>query len=151
MLIELTTNDIFEAEKLVKKMVELSPINALKYNKDKTLLTIHDFINSIDKCALGYKYKGKLVGLFGGSLIKYFTSDDMVACENMWFVLEEYRTKTRAAYTLLKAFIKWAEDSKAVIILSGVSSSKEFMIPTAKMYNKVGFNTTGYTFTKQLI
>ena len=150
MIKQLTTSDIYEAEKLVYKMVQMSAMSALEYDREKTLLQIYDFVINPDKLVIGYVYKGKLIGLFGATIFQYFTSDDKVACENMWFVLEEYRLKTRAGYSLLKAFDAWASDNNVKLILAGTGTGIQLMDKIAKMYHKIGFNTSGYTFTKQL-
>ena len=149
MIIKPTYKDIFKIEELIRVAAQEGPYKELSYNREKVLLGIKDILEDPSQCIIIYTIKDKFIGIFLGYLSTWYTGDDIVAQDKTWFVLPEYRTKTRAAIVLVKAFEKWAKDNGAMSICPGSMTGGDIDV-VCKLYERLGYKAIGYNFKKTI-
>lgn len=98
--------------------------------------------------ALVAEKDGKIIGLIAGMVSEHWFSEDKIATDLTFFIVPEERKKGRAALMLVRAFEAWAESKGARHIVPGTSTQLD-ADGTARFYEKLGYERTGYQFAKR--
>lgn len=93
--------------------------------------------------------EGKIIGIFWGFVTELFCSHTKVACDNVFYIMPEYRGKARIAVKLLLSFERWAKEQGAEELLPGVSSmiNDELVVG---FYEAFGYTFFGRTAFKRI-
>jgi GNAT superfamily N-acetyltransferase len=121
--------------------------SALTYNPAKVEFLARHVIADPEGGALVAEKDGKIIGMMAGFVAPHWFSDDLIASDYTFYVKPEHRRKGRAALMLVRAFEEWAAAHGAVSIVPGTSTQID-ADSTARFYEKLGYERTGFTFCK---
>lgn len=140
-------SDIPMLMSLGQQMIQESPVfKQLTPDLDKQKLVLEKAVISAQVCVYILE---DLTGFFIGHLESYPWFKETYACEDVFFVLPEYRGTTRAV-RLLKAFESWCTTQKITHIKIGISTNVE-LERTKKFYRGMGFyQTDTIIFAKEI-
>lgn len=92
---------------------------------------------------------GKIIGMIAGFVVDRWFGDDKMASDYTFYVKPEHR-KGRAALLLVRAFEGWAYLNGALDIVPGTSTMLDAE-GTARFYEKLGYERSGYGFFKRIV
>lgn len=93
--------------------------------------------------------EGKIVGAFWGFIDELFCSHTKVAGDRVFYIIPEYRGKSRIAVKLLLTFERWAKEQGAEELLPGVSSMIDDEL-AVEFYEAFGYKFFGRTAFKRI-
>ena len=134
-------SDIHNIYWLGKKMHLESEFSELDWNENKVLNWLHTNTESSQRFVYCAYDDGVLVGVFIGSISRFYFGDDQLASDLLWYVDKDYRG-TRVGVRLLKEFKKWATEKNVNRIQVGISSGLS-MDRTGALLEKMGFTQIG--------
>lgn len=120
---------------------------ALSYNAAKVEARARDVIPGGG--ALVAEMNGKIIGMIAGFVCEHWFSDDKIASDYTFYVKPEHRGG-RAALLLVRGFEGWAYLNGAKDIVPGTSTLINAE-GTARFYEKLGYERSGYGFFKRVI
>lgn len=139
--------DIPETVELARKFVEESAFSRFRFSHDKMAANLSMAVTHphIAFCHV-VEEDGQLVGALVGYINEFFFGPDLIASDQGWFILPEYRG-SRSAVKLLKNFESWALANGAKEVAMGISTD---VMPekTAALLQKLGYNHVGGNFKK---
>lgn len=93
----------------------------------------------------------KPIGYLAATLQQNFYSFRLIAVQQMWYVVPEYRG-TRAAVKLVKAFEAWAMEHNCELIYMGVEhdTQTEETERTARLLERIGYKSRGIYAVKHI-
>lgn len=94
------------------------------------------------------KNNGVIEGGILGRISEQYFSDELVAGDMAMFVKPEHRGSILFV-RLFKNFEKWSKDNKATSIVIGHTTGIN-MDKVQGMYTRLGYNTMGYVFNKEI-
>jgi len=89
------------------------------------------------------EYRGRLIGFLAGEIVPYFFSRELLANQQLWYVLPKYRG-SRAALLLVKEFESWASDLGASEVCMATSSGPNY----DSLMEKLGYRKTGGVYKR---
>lgn len=89
--------------------------------------------------------EGKLIGFFAGRLDTFFFNRLTIASDFAFFVLPEWRGKTRDTVRSVQTFKNWARQRGATEVCVGISTNVEAE-RTGQMLTRLGFQHVGGTY-----
>ena len=136
-----TDSDVRHIYTLGKKMHAESEFSELDWNEDKVLKWLSANTENPQRLVYCAYDDGVLVGVFIGSISRFYFGDDQLASDLLWYVDKDYRG-TRVGVRLLKEFKKWATEKNVKRIQVGISSGLS-MDRTGALLEKMGFTQIG--------
>lgn len=140
-----TENDLLDVFKLVVAMHMETEFRKFNFNPEKALRELHNWIQN--HFFVVVVDDGRVVGMMAGSKRDQWYSDDVLAAEDLLYVAQENRG-TRAAYLLMREFMRWADQIGAQHIRAGVATGTG--AGAERLYKHFGMNYVGGNFTSHL-
>ena len=92
-----------------------------------------------------------MIGFSVGQIGKFLFSNVTIASLQLWYVMPEYRTRTRAAFELLHTFENWAKLSGVYRIeVGGAKISAEEAENANRIFAKRGYTLYGKLLFKDM-
>lgn len=135
--------DVYRIVELGAMMHAASRHSALTYDPDKTRKVVESLIDYKDAIAIVAERNGKVIGAFLGIAEEHFFSKDKFSFDLATFIDPDHRGGFLAA-SLLKAYVKWAQDKGISCINAGVASGINHDV-SIRLYERIGFVQTGVT------
>lgn len=145
---KMTEADLDLMEGLMKANHEESYYKDLEYNKISSRLTFMEYIYGLETYAKVIEDKQKIIGYLLGFTQKFIFNKDKYASDLLLYVDDKYRGKL-VGKKLLTDFEKWSKDLGCKEILLG-TKTEITTERTKQLYNKLGYNTVGYLFSKKV-
>lgn len=108
MIREMTLSDVdFCAAELGRRMHGESGFRDFDYSVEKSRDHGRAFVLGDNRCGFVAEVDGALVGFLTGYVSEYFFGRDLIATEQLWYMLPEHRSSA-LGLGLLRAFEDWA-------------------------------------------
>lgn len=142
---EATPEDAFAIFKLAVFMHRETEFSRFSFNPQKTLDSIYLWLGK--EFVLLAEKNNEIVGMIVASRKDHVFSDDVVACEDFFYVREDARG-SRVAFMLMRGFMDWAKKIGAAHLRAGVSTGD---CPAAeRLYQHFGMKHVGGNYMTHL-
>jgi N-acetylglutamate synthase-like GNAT family acetyltransferase len=136
-----TLTDIDKIMILANKMAKDTVFTSVDRSRIEKLLTLPTVLSLVAESK-------EIIGFICGSLNEQFFTKQKFASDMALYVEPEHRGSS-AAYRLVKAFEKWANEQGASHIWLGQSVGQN-IDETKDFYNRLGYTLSGFNTVKQL-
>jgi len=140
--------DIPALMKLGMEMHEEGAFRISKFSAEKVNEVLSFCLVSDRFLCLVAEDNEEIIGLYIAVLTQDWFSEDLVAKDMALYITPSYRTKG-LAQLLVKEYLTWAEENKAISIGAGTNSGVNSE-GVKRLYEGFGFNTVGYIFRKRI-
>lgn len=131
------------------RMHEESAYAFLPFDRGKVRSLILSYLeNPKTHCGLVAEESHKLIGMLGGYVSPYFFCSELVACDMVLFVDQDFRGSS-AAPRLIRAFRQWALKRGARELCLGISTNINTE-RTGKFYERMGLSFVGALYKQRL-
>tara|TARA_R110002012_G_scaffold7562_5_gene35269 strand:- start:5974 stop:6435 length:462 start_codon:yes stop_codon:yes gene_type:complete len=139
---------IVDALRLGFRFWEETPIfNKYKWNSEKAYEFLSSISNNDNSCGYIAYIKEEPVGLVLGEVVDFYFSEAKFLEDKFIYILPEHRG-SKAAYLLMKEYIKFGESKKVDDIFFQVSAGIDNE-KSIKFLSKFGFNVMAYGLIKE--
>lgn len=141
----MVTSDVDDVERLLgRRMRNETAYRSVDYNIDKARAYLRN-------CHFGAiaLLNNEPIGMFTGCVTPYFFGNDLIASEELWYVVPEHRSSS-AALRLLRMFEDWARSYNVKEICIGLSSGADAE-RVGRFLMKKGYGHLGGLYKKPMV